>query len=106
MPRAAVVAVGAGTAVSPPFPAADPQAAIPVHAVSAGGWPALQEALPAEGRRYALASGFKAQPVLAGRRAGDRIEILGGLTGNERIVGANAFLLKAELAKGEAEHGH
>ena len=36
----------------------------------------------------------------------DRIEILGGLTGNERIVGANAFLLKAELAKGEAEHGH
>ncbi|HDS0948473.1 TPA: efflux RND transporter periplasmic adaptor subunit [Stenotrophomonas maltophilia] len=50
--------------------------------------------------------GFKAQPVLAGRRAGDRIEILGGLTGSERIVGTNAFLLKAELAKGEAEHGH
>ena len=54
----------------------------------------------------AVDGGFKAQPVLAGRRAGDRIEILGGLTGNERIVGANAFLLKAELAKGEAEHGH
>ncbi|MBN4972575.1 efflux RND transporter periplasmic adaptor subunit, partial [Stenotrophomonas maltophilia] len=54
----------------------------------------------------AVEGGFKAQPVLAGRRAGDRIEILGGLTGNERIVGANAFLLKAELAKGEAEHGH
>ena len=54
----------------------------------------------------AVEGGFKAQPVLAGRRAGDRIEILGGLSGNERIVGANAFLLKAELAKGEAEHGH
>ncbi len=54
----------------------------------------------------AVDGGFKAQPVLAGRRAGDRIEILGGLTGNERVVGANAFLLKAELAKGEAEHGH
>jgi len=54
----------------------------------------------------AVEGGFKAQPVLAGRRAGDRIEILGGLTGSERIVGANAFLLKAELAKGEAEHGH
>ena len=54
----------------------------------------------------AVDGGFKAQPVLAGRRAGDRIEILGGLTGSERIVGANAFLLKAELAKGEAEHGH
>ncbi len=54
----------------------------------------------------AVDGGFRAQPVLAGRRAGDRIEILGGLTGNERIAGANAFLLKAELAKGEAEHGH
>lgn len=54
----------------------------------------------------AVDGGFKAQPVLAGRRAGDRVEILGGLTGSERIVGANAFLLKAELAKGEAEHGH
>jgi len=54
----------------------------------------------------AVEGGFRAQPVLAGRRAGERIEILGGLTGNERIAGANAFLLKAELAKGEAEHGH
>lgn len=54
----------------------------------------------------AVQGGFKVQPVLAGRRAGDRIEILGGLNGDERIVGANAFLLKAELAKGEAEHGH
>lgn len=52
------------------------------------------------------AEGFRAVPVLAGRRAGDRTEILSGLTGAERIAGANAFLLKAELAKGEAEHGH
>ena len=50
--------------------------------------------------------GFRATPVLAGRRAGDRIEILNGLSGEERIAGSNAFLLKAELAKGEAEHGH
>lgn len=50
--------------------------------------------------------GFQATPVLAGRRAGDRIEILQGLSGNERVAGTNAFLLKAELAKGEAEHGH
>lgn len=52
------------------------------------------------------AEGFRAVPVLAGRQAGDRTEILTGLTGAERIAGANAFLLKAELAKGEAEHGH
>lgn len=50
--------------------------------------------------------GFRATPVLPGRRAGGHIEILKGLTGDERIAGVNAFLLKAELAKGEAEHGH
>lgn len=50
--------------------------------------------------------GFRATPVLAGRRAGGHIEILSGLSGTERIAGANAFLLKAELAKGEAEHSH
>ena len=50
--------------------------------------------------------GFRVTPVLAGRRAGDRVEILNGLSGDERVAGSNAFLLKAELAKGEAEHGH
>ena len=51
-------------------------------------------------------TGFRVAPVLVGRQAGDRTEILRGLTGDERVAGANAFLLKAELAKGEAEHGH
>ncbi|QTC89174.1 efflux RND transporter periplasmic adaptor subunit [Brevundimonas pondensis] len=50
--------------------------------------------------------GFRAQPVLTGRQAGGRTEILRGLTGTERVASTNAFLLKAELAKGEAEHGH
>ena len=50
--------------------------------------------------------GFRAQPVLAGRQAGGATEILRGLTGAEKVAAANAFLLKAELAKGEAEHGH
>ncbi|PZU71818.1 efflux RND transporter periplasmic adaptor subunit [Brevundimonas sp.] len=48
-------------------------------------------------------TGFRAQPVVPGRRAGDRIEIVRGLTGAERIAGANAFLLKAELGKGAVE---
>jgi len=52
------------------------------------------------------ANGFRARPVVTGATAGGRIEILSGLTGTERIAGAGAFLLKAELAKGEAEHGH
>lgn len=50
--------------------------------------------------------GFRVQPVLAGRQAGGATEILRGLTGTEKVAAANAFLLKAELAKGEAEHGH
>lgn len=52
------------------------------------------------------ASGFRARPVTTGAVAGGRTEILSGLTGSERIAGAGAFLLKAELARGEAEHGH
>ncbi|MEW5683966.1 MAG: efflux RND transporter periplasmic adaptor subunit [Pseudomonadota bacterium] len=50
--------------------------------------------------------GFRAVQVLAGRQAGGRTEILRGLTGEERVASTNAFLLKAEMAKGEAEHGH
>lgn len=50
--------------------------------------------------------GFRVTPVLAGQQAGDSIEVLNGLSGSEQIAGTNAFLLKAELAKGEAEHGH
>ena len=54
----------------------------------------------------AVNGGFRATPVLVGRQAGGRTEILRGLGGEERVAAANAFLLKAELAKGEAEHGH
>jgi cobalt-zinc-cadmium efflux system membrane fusion protein len=50
--------------------------------------------------------GFRATPILAGRQASGRTEVLRGLTGDERIAAANAFLLKAEMVKGEAEHGH
>lgn len=53
-----------------------------------------------------VAGGFQATPVLVGRQAGGRTEILRGLNGGERVAGTGAFLLKAELAKGEAEHGH
>ena len=50
--------------------------------------------------------GFRPRPVVTGRTSDGRIEIVSGLTRSERIAGAGAFLLKAELAKGEAEHGH
>ncbi len=51
-------------------------------------------------------NGFRAVPVVAGRAAAGRTEILKGLSGNERIAGRGAFLLKAELSKREAEHEH
>lgn len=77
---------------------------------TAGGLTVPTEAVQTiEGRAVVfvqVAGGFQAKPVLAGRQAGGRTEILRGLTGTERVAGANAFLLKAELAKGEAEHGH
>lgn len=54
----------------------------------------------------AVDGGFRVTPVLVGRQAGGRVEILGGLDGDERVAAVNAFLLKSELAKGEAEHAH
>lgn len=50
--------------------------------------------------------GFRAAPVLTGRQAGGRTEILRGLDGDERIAAAGAFLLKAQLGLGDADHGH
>lgn len=52
------------------------------------------------------AVGFRVRPVIAGRTSGGRTEIISGLKGDERIAGVGAFLLKAELGKGQAEHDH
>lgn len=48
-------------------------------------------------------TGFVARPVLVGARAAGRVEVTSGLRPGESVVVKNAFLLKAELAKGEAE---
>lgn len=47
--------------------------------------------------------GFRAQPVATGQRGGGRVEIISGLQPDQTIAARNAFLLKAELAKGEGE---
>lgn len=52
------------------------------------------------------ADGFLAVPVQVGARSGGRTEILSGLTAGQQVATRNAFLLKAQLAKGSAEHGH
>jgi len=51
------------------------------------------------------ATGFKAAPVTVGRTNGGQVILTGGLAGTERIASTNSFTLKAELGKGEAEHG-
>lgn len=48
--------------------------------------------------------GFRAHPVVTGRTASGRTEIVSGLQGDEQIAGVGAFLLKAELGKSEVEH--
>ena len=50
--------------------------------------------------------GFQAQPVEIGTRSGGRVTILSGLEAGQTIATTNAFLLKAEIEKEEAEHGH
>ncbi len=50
--------------------------------------------------------GFQATPVVSGSRSGGRIVIQSGLREGQRIAVENAFLLKADIGKEEAEHGH
>lgn len=50
--------------------------------------------------------GFKATPVTLGSPNGDNVVVTSGLSGDEDLAGPNSFTLKAELGKGEAEHGH
>jgi cobalt-zinc-cadmium efflux system membrane fusion protein len=50
--------------------------------------------------------GFRLRSVTVGRSGGGQTQIVSGLKGGETVAGRGAFVLKAELAKGEAEHGH
>lgn len=50
--------------------------------------------------------GFEARPVQVGRSDGEVTEVLAGLEAGESYATKNSFVLKAELGKGEAEHGH
>ena len=48
--------------------------------------------------------GYQATTVVTGKRGGGRIEIVDGLAAGAVVVTKGAFMLKAELGKGEAEH--
>lgn len=51
-------------------------------------------------------AGFAPRAVLVGREGATRLELLSGLAAGERVATGNTFLLKAELGKSEADHGH
>jgi cobalt-zinc-cadmium efflux system membrane fusion protein len=77
-------------------------------ATGSGGYPTVPaEAVQTVGGRsvvfIAEGDGFRAQPVTPGRSGAGYTEIVGGLKGDERIAGRGAFVLKAELSKGEAK---
>jgi cobalt-zinc-cadmium efflux system membrane fusion protein len=46
---------------------------------------------------------FVATPVQVGARSGGRIEVISGLSDDQKVASKNAFLLKAELGKSAAE---
>lgn len=50
--------------------------------------------------------GFEPRPVTLGRTDGELSEVVRGLTKNEIYVSKNSFVLKSEMGKGSAEHGH
>ncbi|WP_156420539.1 efflux RND transporter periplasmic adaptor subunit, partial [Sphingopyxis sp. HXXIV] len=50
------------------------------------------------------AEGFRAAPVAVTSRGGGQATVT-GLSGREQVAGKGSFTLKAELGKGEAEHG-
>ena len=60
-----------------------------------------------EGREVVFvktAKGFQATTVVTGKRGGGRIEIVDGVKAGMVVATKGAFLLKAEIGKGEAEH--
>ncbi|HSC74835.1 MAG TPA: efflux RND transporter periplasmic adaptor subunit [Pseudomonadales bacterium] len=50
--------------------------------------------------------GFEARPVQLGKTDSEYTEILSGIKANENYVAKNSFILKSELGKESAEHGH
>lgn len=54
----------------------------------------------------AAPGGFIATPVKVGRSDGRTIEVLEGMKSGDRYAAANTFVLKSELGKASAEHGH
>lgn len=51
-------------------------------------------------------AGFEPRPTRLGRSDGEITEVLEGISAGETYATRNSFILKSELGKGGAEHGH
>jgi cobalt-zinc-cadmium efflux system membrane fusion protein len=49
---------------------------------------------------------YQARPLELGRRSGDRVEVLKGLSSGETYVSEGSFLIKADIGKSGASHDH
>jgi cobalt-zinc-cadmium efflux system membrane fusion protein len=49
---------------------------------------------------------YQARPLELGRRSGDRVEVLKGLSAGETYVSEGSFLIKADIGKSSATHDH
>ena len=49
---------------------------------------------------------FQRRPVKLGARDGDVVEVVEGLSAGERVVVANAYLLKSEFERSKISQGH
>ena len=49
---------------------------------------------------------YQARPLELGRRNGDRVEVLKGLSAGETYVSEGSFLIKADIGKSGASHDH
>ena len=80
---------------------------LPTGAAGPGGIVVPEEAVQTlEGKDVVFVrtvQGFQARGVQIGARRAGRVEILSGLSVGQRVAVKNAFLLKAELGKGEGE---
>jgi cobalt-zinc-cadmium efflux system membrane fusion protein len=49
---------------------------------------------------------YEARPLEFGRRDGEWVEVLAGLSPGQRYVSRNSFLIKADILKSGATHDH
>jgi cobalt-zinc-cadmium efflux system membrane fusion protein len=105
--RAATVVLSLTGSHEPLSPGEIVQATIVPKTAAPSGFVVPEDAVQNVGGRNVVfvrtATGFKVRPVVTGSRSAGRVSIQFGLNAGDTIATANAFFLKAELAKSAGE---